>query len=111
VPSSLRSGSSGGRRLSLPESLEVKPKGISVLSIAIVLEQAPDGTVSSARITRLHGHSADAQAAEKALRPDAHQMGSRRHWLSPATRRRHGSIASAWYHNESYRSISAGCCN
>ncbi|TIW84920.1 MAG: xanthine dehydrogenase family protein subunit M, partial [Mesorhizobium sp.] len=28
----------------------VKPKGISVLSIAAVLQQAPDGTVSSARI-------------------------------------------------------------
>src|SRR5918995_1270622 len=47
----------------------IKPKGVSVLSIAAVLEQAPDGTVSSARIAL--GCMADrpmrATAAEKAL--------------------------------------------
>ncbi|TIX70538.1 MAG: xanthine dehydrogenase family protein subunit M, partial [Mesorhizobium sp.] len=47
----------------------IKPKGVSVLSIAAVLEQAPDGTVSSARISL--GCMADrpmrATAAEKAL--------------------------------------------
>lgn len=47
----------------------VKPKGVSVLSIASVLEQAGDGTVSSARIAL--GCMADrpmrANAAEKAL--------------------------------------------
>ncbi|UVK36141.1 FAD binding domain-containing protein [Mesorhizobium sp. AR10] len=83
----------------------VKPKGVSVLSIAAVLEQAPDGTVSSARIAL--GCMADrpmrAMAAEKTL------VGKRltRDGIAPALAvARDGTspitdpIASAWYRNE-----------
>lgn len=83
----------------------VKPKGVSVLSIAAVLEQAADGTVSSARIAL--GCMADrpmrARASEKALvgraltkdgiAPALAAVGE---GTSPIT----DPIASAWYRNE-----------
>jgi CO/xanthine dehydrogenase FAD-binding subunit len=83
----------------------VKPKGISVLSIAAVLEQAADGSISSARIAL--GCMADrpmrAKAAEKALvgasltrdgiAPALAVAGEA---TSPAT----DPIASAWYRTE-----------
>lgn len=83
----------------------VKPKGISVLSIAAVLEQAGDGTVSSARIAL--GCMADrpmrASAAEKALvgrmlTTDgiAPALAAAGDGTSPIT----DPIASAWYRNE-----------
>jgi CO/xanthine dehydrogenase FAD-binding subunit len=83
----------------------VKPKGVSVLSIAAVLEQASDGTVSSARIA--FGCMADrpirARAAESAL------FGRRltKDGIAPAlavagegTAPITDPIASAWYRNE-----------
>ena len=84
----------------------VKPKGVSVLSIAAVLEQAADGTVSSARIAL--GCMADrpmrAKAAEKAL---AGQDADRGRHRGGAGRRRPKAprpitdpIASAWYRAE-----------
>ncbi|SDA88606.1 FAD binding domain-containing protein [Mesorhizobium qingshengii] len=83
----------------------VKPKGISVLSIAAMLEQAGDGTVSSARIAL--GCMADrpirAKAAEKALlgrRLDqdgiAPALAAAGEGTSPIT----DPIASAWYRAE-----------
>lgn len=83
----------------------VKPKGISVLSIAAMLEQAGDGTVSSARIAL--GCMADrpirAKAAEKALlgrRLDqdgiAPALAAAGEGTSPIT----DPIASAWYRTE-----------
>ncbi|WP_192359773.1 FAD binding domain-containing protein [Mesorhizobium mediterraneum] len=83
----------------------IKPKGVSVLSIAAVLEQAPDGTVSSARIAL--GCMADrpmrATAAEKALigrilTSDgiAPALAVASDGTSPIT----DPIASAWYRNE-----------
>jgi len=83
----------------------VKPKGVSVLSIAAVLEQAADGSVSSARIAL--GCMADrpmrAIAAEKALLGKeltrdgiAPALAVARDGTSPAT----DPIASAWYRNE-----------
>ncbi|MER9682944.1 FAD binding domain-containing protein [Mesorhizobium sp. M0184] len=83
----------------------VKPKGVSVLSIATVLEHAPDGTVSSARIAL--GCMADrpirARAAEKALigreltsEGIAPALAVARDGTSPRT----DPIASAWYRNE-----------
>ncbi|MBZ9707146.1 FAD binding domain-containing protein [Mesorhizobium sp. ESP7-2] len=83
----------------------VKPKGVSVLSIAIVLEQAGGGTVSSARIAL--GCMADrpmrAKAAEKALLgrtldPDgiAPALAAAGDGTSPIT----DPIASAWYRAE-----------
>jgi len=83
----------------------VKPKGVSVLSIAAVLEQAPDGTVASARIAL--GCMADrpmrARATEKALLgrtldPDgiAPALASAGDGTSPIT----DPIASAWYRKE-----------
>ncbi|RWQ28483.1 MAG: xanthine dehydrogenase family protein subunit M [Mesorhizobium sp.] len=83
----------------------VKPKGVSVLSIAAVLEQAPEGTVSSARIAL--GCMADrpmrARAAEKALLGRkltsdgiAPALASAGDGTSPVT----DPIASAWYRNE-----------
>jgi CO/xanthine dehydrogenase FAD-binding subunit len=83
----------------------VKPKGVSVLSIAAVLQQAPDGTVSSARIAL--GCMADrpmrAKAAEKALigrslTKDgiAPALAAASDGTSPIT----DPIASAWYRNE-----------
>jgi CO/xanthine dehydrogenase FAD-binding subunit len=83
----------------------VKPKGVSVLSIAAVLEQAPDGTVSSARIAL--GCMADrpmrAKAAEKALLGRkltsdgiAPALVAAGDGTSPVT----DPIASAWYRNE-----------
>ncbi|RWQ41718.1 MAG: xanthine dehydrogenase family protein subunit M [Mesorhizobium sp.] len=83
----------------------VKPKGVSVLSIAAVLEQAPDGTVSSARIAL--GCMADrpmrAKAAEKALLGRkltsdgiAPALAVASDGTSPVT----DPIASAWYRNE-----------
>jgi CO/xanthine dehydrogenase FAD-binding subunit len=83
----------------------VKPKGVSVLSIAAVLEQAGDDTVSSARIAL--GCMADrpmrARAAEKALigkRLDrdgiAAALAAAGEGTSPIT----DPIASAWYRAE-----------
>ncbi|MBZ9742972.1 MULTISPECIES: FAD binding domain-containing protein [unclassified Mesorhizobium] len=83
----------------------VKPKGVSVLSIAVVLEQAGDGTVSSARIAL--GCMADrpvrAKAAEKALigrtlDPDgiAPALAAAGEGTAPIT----DPIASAWYRAE-----------
>ncbi|RWM23525.1 MAG: xanthine dehydrogenase family protein subunit M [Mesorhizobium sp.] len=83
----------------------VKPTGVAVLSIAAVLEQAPDGTVSSARIAL--GCMADrpmrATAAEKALlgrklTSDGIEpaLAVARDGTSPIT----DPIASAWYRNE-----------
>ncbi|AZO00525.1 xanthine dehydrogenase family protein subunit M [Mesorhizobium sp. M9A.F.Ca.ET.002.03.1.2] len=83
----------------------VKPKGVSVLSIAAVLEQAPDGTVSSSRIAL--GCMADrpmrAKAAEKALvgrtlTSDgiAPALTVASDDTSPAT----DPIASAWYRTQ-----------
>ncbi|MER9137605.1 FAD binding domain-containing protein [Mesorhizobium sp. M0830] len=83
----------------------VKPKGVSVLSIAAVLQLAPDGTVSSARIAL--GCMADrpmrAKAAENALigrslTKDgiAPALAAVNHGTSPAT----DPIASAWYRAE-----------
>ena len=83
----------------------VKPKGVSVLSIAAVLELAGDGTVSSARIAL--GCMADrpmrAKAAEKALIGQnlttdgiAPALAVANDGTSPAT----DPIASAWYRNE-----------
>lgn len=83
----------------------VKPKGVSVLSIAAVVEQAVDGAVSSARIAL--GCMADrplrAIAAEKALLGKkltrdgiAPALAVARDGTSPAT----DPIASAWYRNE-----------
>lgn len=83
----------------------VKPKGVSVLSIAAVLEQAPDGTVSATRIAL--GCMADrpmrAKAAEKALvgrtlTSDgiAPALTVASEGTSPIT----DPIASAWYRNE-----------
>ncbi|CCV14916.1 FAD binding domain-containing protein [Mesorhizobium sp. STM 4661] len=83
----------------------VKPKGISVLSIAAVLEQAADGTVCAARIAL--GCMADrpmrARAAEKALlgrkltkdgiAPALAAVGE---GTSPIT----DPIASAWYRTQ-----------
>lgn len=83
----------------------VKPKGVSVLSIATMLEQEPDGTVSSARIAL--GCMADrpmrAKAAEKALLGRkltsdgiAPALAVASDGTSPIT----DPIASAWYRNE-----------
>lgn len=83
----------------------VKPKGISVLSIAAVLEQSADGTVSSARIAL--GCMADrpmrAKAAEKALvgrsltkEGIAPALAAANEGTAPAT----DPVASAWYRNE-----------
>jgi CO/xanthine dehydrogenase FAD-binding subunit len=83
----------------------VKPKGVSVLSIASVLERAPDGTVSSARIAL--GCMADrpmrAIAAEKALTGRsltkdsiAPALAAASDGTSPIT----DPIASAWYRAE-----------
>lgn len=83
----------------------VKPKGVSVLSIAAVLEQAADGTVSSARIAL--GCMADrpvrAKAAEKALLGKsldrigiAAALAAASEGIAPIT----DPIASAWYRAE-----------
>ncbi|MBB6412145.1 FAD binding domain-containing protein [Mesorhizobium sangaii] len=83
----------------------VKPKGVSVLSIAAVLELAGDGAVSSARIAL--GCMADrpmrAKAAEKALIGKsltkdgiAPALAAGNEGTSPIT----DPIASAWYRNE-----------
>ena len=83
----------------------VKPKGVSVLSIAAALEQAGDGAISSARIAL--GCMADrpmrARAAEKALigrRLDrdgiAAALAAAGEGTSPIT----DPIASAWYRAE-----------
>jgi CO/xanthine dehydrogenase FAD-binding subunit len=83
----------------------VKPKGVSVLSIAAVLEQSPDGTLASARIAL--GCMADrpmrASAAEKALLGRtlsadgiAPALAAASDGTSPIT----DPIASAWYRNE-----------
>jgi CO/xanthine dehydrogenase FAD-binding subunit len=83
----------------------VKPKGVSVLSIAAVLEQAPDGTVSSARIALgcMGDRPMRAKAAEKALLGRnltsdgiAPALAVARDGTSPIT----DPIASAWYRNE-----------
>ncbi|MET2825946.1 FAD binding domain-containing protein [Mesorhizobium shangrilense] len=83
----------------------VKPKGVSVLSIAAVLLLAPDGTVSSARIAL--GCMADrpmrAKATEKALLGrtlDQHgiavALAAATEGIAPIT----DPIASAWYRTE-----------
>jgi len=83
----------------------VKPKGVSVLSIAAVLEQAADGTVSSARIAL--GCMADrpmrAKAAEKELEGKkldqngiAAALAAATEGTAPIT----DPIASAWYRAE-----------
>lgn len=83
----------------------IKPKGVSVLSIAAVLEQKPDGTVSSAQIAL--GCMADrpvrAKAAETALLGTkltkdgiAPALAVASDGTSPIT----DPIASAWYRNE-----------
>lgn len=83
----------------------VKPKGVSVLSIAAVLDLAGNGTVSSARIAL--GCMADrpmrAKAAEKALIGQsltkdgiAPALAVGNEGTSPVT----DPIASAWYRNE-----------
>ncbi|MBZ9822878.1 FAD binding domain-containing protein [Mesorhizobium sp. CA4] len=83
----------------------VKPKGVSVLSIAARLELAPDGTVSSARIAL--GCMADrpirALAAEKALlgckltpQEIAPALVAAGEGIAPIT----DPIASAWYRAE-----------
>ncbi|MGX7873623.1 FAD binding domain-containing protein [Mesorhizobium sp. ORM6] len=83
----------------------IKPKGVSVLSIAAALEQAADGTVSSARIAL--GCMADrplrAKAAEKALLGKtldregiAPALAAATEGTAPIT----DPIASAWYRTE-----------
>jgi CO/xanthine dehydrogenase FAD-binding subunit len=83
----------------------IKPKGVSVLSIAVVLEHAGNGTVSSARIAL--GCMADrpvrARAAENALfgrtlDPDgiASALAAAGEGIAPIT----DPIASAWYRAE-----------
>jgi CO/xanthine dehydrogenase FAD-binding subunit len=83
----------------------VKPKGVSVLSIATVLEQAPDGTVSSARIAL--GCMADrpmrAKAAEKALlgrRLSSDGIAPALTVASDGTSPATDPIASAWYRTQ-----------
>ncbi|RWE31640.1 MAG: xanthine dehydrogenase family protein subunit M [Mesorhizobium sp.] len=83
----------------------VKPKGVSVLSIAIVLEQAGDGTVSSARIAL--GCMADrpvrARAAEKALlgkKLDQDGIAAALAAATDGTAPITDPIASAWYRAE-----------
>ena len=83
----------------------VKPKGVSVLSIAAVLARAADGTISSARIAL--GCMADrpmrARAAEKALEGKtldrdgiAAALAAATEGTAPIT----DPIASAWYRAE-----------
>lgn len=83
----------------------VKPKGVSVLSIAALLQRAADGTVTSARIAL--GCMADrpirAKAAEKALlgckltpQEIAPALAAAGEGISPIT----DPIASAWYRAE-----------
>ncbi|RWM28981.1 FAD binding domain-containing protein [Mesorhizobium sp.] len=83
----------------------VKPKGISVLSIAVLLQRTADGTVSSARIAL--GCMADrpmrAKAAEKALlgckltpQEIAPALAAAGEGIAPIT----DPIASAWYRAE-----------
>jgi CO/xanthine dehydrogenase FAD-binding subunit len=83
----------------------VKPKGVSVLSIAAVLEQAADGTVSSARIALgcLADRPMRARAAEKALKGKsldqngiAAALAAATEGIAPIT----DPIASAWYRAE-----------
>ncbi|TPJ39207.1 xanthine dehydrogenase family protein subunit M [Mesorhizobium sp. B2-5-13] len=83
----------------------VKPKGVAVLSIAVVLEQAGDGTVSSARIALscMADRPMRAKAAEKALLgrtldPDgvAAALAAATKGTAPIT----DPIASAWYRAE-----------
>jgi CO/xanthine dehydrogenase FAD-binding subunit len=83
----------------------VKPKGVSVLSIAAVLEQAGDGTVSSARIAL--GCMADrpmrARAAEKALigkKLDQDGIAAALAVAGEGTSPITDPIASAWYRAE-----------
>lgn len=83
----------------------VKPKGVSVLSIAAVLEQAADGTIGSARIALgcLADRPMRAVAAEKALIGRsltrdgiAAALAAASEGTSPIT----DPIASAWYRAE-----------
>ncbi|RWM90802.1 MAG: xanthine dehydrogenase family protein subunit M [Mesorhizobium sp.] len=83
----------------------VKPKGVSVLSIAAVLKQAPDGAVSSAHIALgcMGDRPMRAKAAEKALLGRkltsdgiAPALAVASDGTSPIT----DPIASAWYRNE-----------
>ena len=83
----------------------VKPKGVSVLSIAAVLEQAGDGAVSSARIAL--GCMADrpmrAKAAEKALigkKLDRDGIAAALAVACEGTAPITDPIASAWYRAE-----------
>jgi CO/xanthine dehydrogenase FAD-binding subunit len=83
----------------------VKPKGISVLSLAAIVGEGPDGTVTSARIAL--GCMADrpirAKTAEQALLGQkrtkdgiAPALALANEGTSPAT----DAIASAWYRAE-----------
>ncbi|TJW87393.1 MAG: xanthine dehydrogenase family protein subunit M, partial [Mesorhizobium sp.] len=83
----------------------VKPKGVSVLSIAALLQRTADGTMTSARIAL--GCMADrpirAKAAEKALlgcklmpQEIAPALAAAGEGISPIT----DPIASAWYRAE-----------
>lgn len=83
----------------------VKPKGVSVLSIAAVLEQATDGTLSSARIAL--GCMADrpmrAKAAERALvgrRLDQDGIAPALAAVGEGTAPITDPIASSWYRAE-----------
>jgi len=83
----------------------VKPKGVSVLSIAALLTRAPDGVVSAARIAL--GCMADrpmrALAAEEALvgaRLDADGIAGAEALIGDGTSPITDPIASAWYRAE-----------
>jgi CO/xanthine dehydrogenase FAD-binding subunit len=83
----------------------VKPKGVSVLSLAAVLEQAPDGTVTSARIALgcMANRPIRARAAEKALMGKkltkdgiAAALAAASRGTAPIT----DPVASAWYRTQ-----------
>ncbi|UDL89589.1 FAD binding domain-containing protein [Mesorhizobium sp. PAMC28654] len=83
----------------------VKPKGVSVLSIAAVLERAGDGTVSSARIALgcMADRSMRAKAAEKVLLGrtlDRHGIAAALAAAGQGTSPITDPIASAWYRAE-----------
>ncbi|MCO5071384.1 MAG: FAD binding domain-containing protein [Rhizobiaceae bacterium] len=83
----------------------VKPKGISVLSIAATIEMAPDGTVKSARIALgcMADHPVRARAAEAALagcRLDKEEVAPALALAAEGTSPITDPIASAWYRKE-----------
>jgi CO/xanthine dehydrogenase FAD-binding subunit len=82
-----------------------KPKGVSVLSIAVVIETSPDGTISNARIALgcMAEHPIRARAAEAALKGAsltadgiAKAVAAIGEGTNPIT----DPIASAWYRSE-----------